>query len=86
MRRIARDPAGYLRQLPRAVLRQPMKFLSEFHDLLLGPADHGLSRRMAEGPVVMLHMHITIRRLLLTGDEGLLELRPIGNAFVDPAI
>jgi hypothetical protein len=34
MRRIARDPAGYLRQLPRAVLRQPMKFLSEFRDLL----------------------------------------------------
>lgn len=34
MRRIARDPVGYLRQLPRAVIRQPKKFLSEFRDLL----------------------------------------------------
>ncbi len=34
LRRIARDPAGYLRQLPRAVLRQPRKFLSEFRGLL----------------------------------------------------
>ena len=34
MRRIARDPHGYLRQLPRAVLRQPRKFLSEFRGLL----------------------------------------------------
>lgn len=33
MRRIAGDPAGYLRQLPRAVLRQPSKFLSEFRSL-----------------------------------------------------
>ncbi len=34
MRRIARDPAGYLRELPRAMLRQPRKFLSEFRGLL----------------------------------------------------
>jgi hypothetical protein len=34
MRRIARDPVGYLRQLPGAVLRQPRKFLSEFRGLL----------------------------------------------------
>lgn len=34
MRRISRDPAGYLRQLPRAVLRQPRKFLREFRGLL----------------------------------------------------
>lgn len=34
IRRIVRDPTGYLRQLPRAVLRQPMKFLSEFRGLL----------------------------------------------------
>jgi len=34
VRRIARDPAGYLRQLPRAVLRQPRKFLKEFRGLL----------------------------------------------------
>ena len=34
LRRIARDPAGYLRQLPGAVLRQPVKFLREFRDLL----------------------------------------------------
>ena len=34
LRRIARDPGGYLRQLPRAVLRQPAKFFSEFRDLL----------------------------------------------------
>jgi hypothetical protein len=34
MRRVSRDPAGYLRQLPRAVLRQPMKFLREFRGLL----------------------------------------------------
>lgn len=34
MRRISRDPAGFLRQLPRAAMRQPLKFLSEFRDLL----------------------------------------------------
>ncbi|MGZ4447325.1 MAG: hypothetical protein ACXVWZ_03790 [Nocardioides sp.] len=33
-RRIARDPAGYLAQLPAAVLRQPAKFLREFRSLL----------------------------------------------------
>lgn len=34
LRRIARDPAGYLRQLPRSLARQPGKFLNEFRDLL----------------------------------------------------
>jgi hypothetical protein len=34
MRRVAHDPVGYLRQLPRAVLRQPRKFFSEFRGLL----------------------------------------------------
>lgn len=34
MRRISRDPAGYLRQLPRAVFRQPLKFLREFRGVL----------------------------------------------------
>ena len=34
MRRMARDPAGYLRQLPGAVLRQPRKFIDEFRALL----------------------------------------------------
>ena len=34
LHRAAKDPAGYLRQLPRAVLRQPTKFLSEFRSLL----------------------------------------------------
>jgi hypothetical protein len=34
LRRISRDPMGYLRALPRSVLRQPRKFLSEFRGLL----------------------------------------------------
>ncbi|WP_210650092.1 hypothetical protein [Nocardioides sp. SYSU D00065] len=34
MRRIARDPVGYLRQLPGSALRQPRKFLNEFRELL----------------------------------------------------
>lgn len=33
-RRVARDPAGFLRQLPAAVLRQPGKFLRELRSLL----------------------------------------------------
>lgn len=34
LRRVARDPQGYLRQLPGAVLRQPVKFFREFRGLL----------------------------------------------------
>ena len=34
LRRVSRDPVGYLWQLPAAVLRQPVKFLREFRDLL----------------------------------------------------
>ncbi len=33
-RRLSRDGCGYLRQLPRAVLRQPVKFFREFRGLL----------------------------------------------------
>ncbi len=33
LRRAARDPLGYARELPRAVLRQPAKFLREFREL-----------------------------------------------------
>ncbi|CUR55461.1 conserved hypothetical protein [metagenome] len=32
--RASRDPLGYARQLPRAVLRQPRKFLREFWSLI----------------------------------------------------
>ena len=32
--RASRDPVGYLRQLPAAVLRQPKKFLREFWSLV----------------------------------------------------
>ncbi|GAA2021795.1 hypothetical protein [Nocardioides kribbensis] len=34
LRRAGADPLGFLRQLPRAVLRQPVKFLGEFRELL----------------------------------------------------
>ena len=34
LRRISQDPVGFLRQLPRAVLRQPRKFVTEFRGLL----------------------------------------------------
>ena len=33
-RRATRDPVGYARSLPRAVLRQPAKFLREFWALI----------------------------------------------------
>lgn len=33
-RRAARDPAGFLRQLPAAILRQPMKFVRELGSLI----------------------------------------------------
>ena len=33
MRRAARDPLGYARQLPGAILRQPAKFWREFREL-----------------------------------------------------
>ena len=33
LRRAARDPLGYARQLPAAVLRQPAKFWREFREL-----------------------------------------------------
>ncbi len=34
IRRAARDPVGYARSLPRAVLRQPVKFWREFWSLV----------------------------------------------------
>lgn len=34
LHRAAKDPAAFLRQLPLAVLRQPVKFLREFRDLI----------------------------------------------------
>jgi len=33
-RRAARDPLGYARQLPGAIIRQPAKFLRELRELL----------------------------------------------------
>ena len=33
-RRVSRDPVGFLRNLPAAVARQPMKFVREFRSLL----------------------------------------------------
>lgn len=34
LRRATHHPVGFVRQLPGAVLRQPVKFLREFRDLL----------------------------------------------------
>ena len=34
LRRTARHPATFIRQLPRAILRQPKKFLMEFWSLI----------------------------------------------------
>ena len=34
LRRAARDPLGYARQLPGAIIRQPAKFLRELRELL----------------------------------------------------
>lgn len=37
LRRARRDPLGYARSIPRAVLRQPAKFLHEFWSLIRRP-------------------------------------------------